>query len=292
MPNTEESELLTNLGNYLKRQKQAVSENKHLSYDELIRKAQTNMGVTATAVVAAAVVKNIKQQQQQQQQLKLQQQQYSKAQYHNTIPASYSNRDAPLRHTERTPEDDVEHSEYDAYRSQYRKHPPSDLYPIADNEGECDEEDLVAAAVASESRLGEHSKSNTASQLALLQRRLVLEREIEQYNASYNTHISAPEDTNLSPSKYSGYGVPEDTNLSPSKYSAYRVPEDTNLSPSKYSAYRVPEDTNLSPPRKRLSEETARPSSSAHRPHHPRNFNMSEALLQSPTLSSGGKVSL
>lgn len=274
MPNTEESELLTNLGNYLKRQKQAVSENKHLSYDELIRKAQTNMGVTATAVVAAAVVKDIKQQQQQQ--LKQQQQQSSKVQHDNTIPASYSNRDAPLRHTERTTEDDVDYSEYDAYRSQYKKHPPSDLYPIADNEGEGDEEDLIAAAVASESRLVKHSKSNTASQLALLQRRLILEREIEQYNASYNTHISAP----------------EDTNLSPSKYSAYRVPEDTNLSPSKYSAYRVPEDTNLSPPRKRLSEETARPSSSAHKQHQPRNFNMSEALLQSPTLSSGGKVSL
>jgi hypothetical protein len=207
--------MLRNLQEHLRREKEQVTANENLSYDELMQKARSDMGVHGDTV----------------------------------DPKSRKE----LRDNRRSAEQE------DAYhrhlQNKFLKEKASGsvgvgkkLYPITDADGE--DEDDAERTIA--------PKPHTESQQRLYARRLALEREIEEYNRSHR--VPLPSHANRT---HSGSSSERDS------------PRDEV--PSSSGAASAPQG----------HVEYTSPSRSQKSRHEP--FNMSEALLSSPGLSSGGK---
>jgi hypothetical protein len=207
--------MLRNLQEHLRREREQVTANKNLTYDQLMQKARSDMGV------------------------------------HNDAAEPKQRKER--RDNRRSAEEE------EAYRRHLQKKYLKEkadgsvgvgmkLYPITDADGE-DEDD--AERIIS-------PKPHTESQQRLYARRLALEREIEEYNRSHR--VPLPSQANRT---HSGSSSEHDS------------PRDEVPSSSGAASALQGGGEYISPSRSQKSR------------HEP--FNMSEALLSSPGLSSGGK---
>lgn len=236
--NAAELDMLRNLGDYLRREKERVTANKQLSYDELLQKAQTDLGIHHAEVASASK---------------------------GGGKPSKSKAAAQVRAV--AIEDDYEESYREHLRKKFLKEKAATggsaavgvgrkLYPITDADGE--EDDDGARTVPHRTL---ETLQYTDSQQRLFERRLALEREIEAYNRSHKQPLPAGSaGTSTGHSTDTGTGNKRDESVTSTARRSSGDEDDDRVG-------------HGSPPRSYKGR-----------------FDMSEALLSSPGLSSGGNT--
>lgn len=234
MPTAEELDLLRNFGSYLKQQKQALKENQHLSYDELLQKAQADMGLQEDEDSAA-----------------------QRARVHDMVFRQHQERQ------QQRYEEEVARKQQLIAKKKKNHHGSSKaseaLYPIYDSgieEGSEAEEDEVAAAIHEYKSI---SAAYTDSQKDLHARRRALDEEIERYNKSHKVPIQEVQ------RQYAAVK------------SSMSVNTGAGASSGIISGVNGGGSQELSPQSRKVFHQSKEP------------FNMRDALLQSPALSSSGK---
>jgi hypothetical protein len=164
-PTAAEQDMLRNLGEHLRREKERIIANQNLSYDELMRKAQADMGVGMPPAGGKGFPP---------------QGAYSgmpsggEEAHHLQLRANFLQQQLK------------EKADAERYRKKTKKLLAANAHLIIDPRGRDGEDDEQAAEVAHKT-LG--TTSYTESQQLLFNRRLELERELEAYNKSHQVPL-------------------------------------------------------------------------------------------------------